>query len=282
MRTSARVASLAGVAGLGVAAAVAVGAAGDDGVRACALNSSGTIRATDARGKCGPGEFAITISGDAFKKGSGKTLTINGIPFKKGSGKTITINGTAFKKGSGKTITINGTAFGPGTAAGATGPAGPAGPSGVAGAAGSPGLAAGPPPIEVAGPVSASANAGSVSLAAAQFSHGDGVAHRLLLTGGFNAVCNPCGSTSAARTQFTIQRNGAGSPAVARRLPDLSTTSTGASGVFSEIVVTPSVCGPCTYTLAMSVLDSDVASSAKIDATGVRLGFVDLGPVAGG
>jgi hypothetical protein len=284
MRPGIKMAAAVGVAGLGFVAAMALAAGGSANVRACAVKRTGEIRSADTKGRCGSGEFAITISGDAFHKSSkggtltingvsfarkGKTLTINGTSFRS-RGKTLTINGTSFRSG-GNTLTINGTEFTKGVA-----PAGPTGPQGKIGPTGPPGIPYGPPPVDVTGPISATSGGDPVTLASVTHSHSDGVAHRLLFTGGFNAVCNPC--SPEARTAFSLVQDG--TPVVNRQLamPDSPTAATG--GVVSETVVTPTACGPCTYALAMRVTGG-TGSVPKVDATAIRLGVLDLGPVGG-
>ena len=288
MRRTARILVLAVAAALGVGASLAIGA-GSNNVKACVVKSSGRLHATDSKGKCAAAEFAITIAGDAFKKrggtltingvafkrGSGKTITINGTPFQSGRGKTLTINGIPFEATSGGTLTINGTAFGAGAAAiGPTGPAGPAGAEGRIGPTGPPGIPYGPPPVEAAGPTTIS---GPTTLASASLSTSDGKAHRVLVTGGFDAVCNPCADALRPRygvalgAQSLFQRN----------LPTMQGTDTQGGAVLSEIVVTPDVCGPCTFNLVATYSGGGSSGQAsKLDASAIRLGLLDLGPVS--
>ncbi|MEA2167645.1 MAG: hypothetical protein QOF76_945, partial [Solirubrobacteraceae bacterium] len=173
---------------------------------ACAVKASGAIRATNANGKCAPGEFAITISGDAFKKGSGKTLTINGIPFSASSAAGgIGPTGPPGSDG----------ARGP---TGSTGGTGPSGLEGRVGPTGPPGIPYGPAPIEVAAAVTPKAPAAGgatpftvAALASVSVSTSHGQAHRILLMGGGNAVCNPCGDdvSKAPPIGWTLTRDGA-------------------------------------------------------------------------
>jgi len=307
MRRQLRYAGIGAVAAAaGVGAAVAAGAAGGDaGVRACAVKTSGKIVARGADG-CARGAIAITISGDAFKKarggtltingvafkkGSGKTLTINGVPFTKSRGGTLTINGVAFKKSSGGTLTINGVAFKGGSGKTLTingipfsgsggGPAGPIGPIGPAGPAGA-GAARSGPPVEVAGPVNAVLGADAVNLASAPLTVSDGTAHRVLLAGGFDADCGAC--PSPAQGVYDVIRDGGGA-LFTRRLPQFSAAAiTSMSGAFSEVVDTPAVCGPCTFTLRLRAAGAGGAGGAStIAATAIRLAVVDLGPAAAG
>ena len=297
MQQSVRLVGLAGIAALGVGAAVAVGASGDKGVRACAATGSGEIRAAGAGGKCSAGNFPITISGQAFKSSKNGTLTINGVDFKRGSRKSITINGTAFRSSSNRTLTINGTAFkgsgntltingipfsqqqaaGPGPA----GPAGPVGPQGAEGAVGRVGPTGtshtlGVAPSELA-LKRVGVDDGPGELVTADFSKSDQVPHRLLLTGGFDAVCNPCGTAITART--SVAR---GNIAVlARRLPDLGAGQESTSAVVSQVVVTPTACGPCTYALRLTATSATGSNSeAVLDASGISFALVDLGPVS--
>jgi hypothetical protein len=326
LRRNVRIAGIALVAAAGgVGAAVAAGAAGGDGVRACAVNSSGQIVAQSSRG-CARGELAITISGDAFKRSKNGTLTINGVAFKRGTGGTITINGTAFKrsgrtltingttfKSSGRTLTINGTAFkrsgrdtitingtafkssgrtltingvalpagsggtltinGTPVTAGATGPIGPAGPAGPPGASA---VRAGRP-AEADGPIPATLGAAAADLISAPFTNGDGTPHRVLLAGGFDADCAaPC--PSPAQGIFDVRRDGVA--AFTRRLPQFQAAGiTNTSGVFSEVVDTPAVCAPCTFTLRLQAAGAIGGGGAStINATAIRLAVVDLGP----
>jgi len=277
--------AVAAAAGAGTAVATA---AGDDGVRACAVKKTGEIRATSG-GKCAAGSFAITISGDAFKGSRGGTLTINGVAFKKGSGKTITINGTAFKssgqtltingtafKSSGKTLTINGTAFAPGEAAriGPTGPPGGPGPQGAQGAAGADRLT-GAPAAEASAPQAVAPDS-SKTIVSSPFTNGDGKAHRLLLTGGLNTVCNPCADPLAV--DLVVTRTGESTPLVVRTLRQHDKTDRD-TATLSEIVVTPDVCGPCTFNLAVRVGPAGASGQpSSIDVGGARFGIVDLGP----
>jgi hypothetical protein len=125
--------------------------------------------------------------------------------------------------------------------------------------------------------VTAASGAGSVTLAEASFTDGDGKAHRLLVTGGFNGVCNPCSDRISPAYGVTI--NG-GSPVFTRWLPALLSSATNRTGaVLSEIIVTPSVCGPCTLALLLNVPATSGATMG-LSASDVRLGLVDLGPVS--
>jgi hypothetical protein len=103
----------------------------------------------------------------------------------------------------------------------------------------------------------------------------------VLVTGGLNAVCNPC--AAAVHPRLTVTLTGASPPLFARNLTALAATggpdATGAS--ISEIVVTPTVCGPCTYQLALTVPAPAGGGANSIAAGDIRLGLVDLGLVAG-
>jgi hypothetical protein len=276
------------IGALGVGAAAL--AAGDDGLVACANKRSGQIHVSGPNGHCTNADLAITISGEAFKGAKNQTLTINGVAFKKGSGKTITINGTAFKS-SGKTLTINGIPFtgegrigptGPPGIQGAKGdpgvigPTGPPGLEGRIGPTGPPGIPYGPPPVEQASPVSASAG-NTVDLASINFTNTDGVAHRVLVSGGFNVVCNPCGAHLTPG--WRLDRGGAGSALVVRRLAPLG-DGDAAGATVADVVVMPDVCGPCTLTLRLVVPAVQAGTTASVDASDRRLGLVDLGPVS--
>jgi hypothetical protein len=296
------------VGALGVGSAVAA-AAGSGGVKACAVKKTGEIRSQTAAGRCASGSIAITISGDAFKGSKNQTLTINGVAFKKGSGKSITINGTSFRTGTlPNTITINGVAFdssvvrgptgtmvGPPGAPGAEGRIGPTGPPGIPGAAGAagaegrigptgpPGIPYGPPPVDLITPAPVAVDDGFTELATISFdNHGDGKAHRVLVSGGFNLACGPC--TTAAVPTYGLQRNDNGTfvPVVTRRLPKFSANGIDAmSAGVSEIVVTPTVCGPCTFNLRVKAdtnPPTGVNSDGELTVSEVRLGVVDLGP----
>jgi len=291
-----RIAGLFAVALAGVAAALAITAPGGSAsTRVCVAKETGVVREAGRAG-CGPTELPLTISGRSskgsgktltingvpFARGSGKTITINGVPFARGSGKTITINGVPFKKGSGKTLTINGIPF---TGEGTRGPTGPPGPPGAAGAAGAdgrigptgpPGIPYGPPPTEVAGPQSVSSGA-SADLASLTFTGTE--AHRVLVAGGFNVVCNPCAGARVT-PGWTLVRDGS-TPAtlVQRRMVPLGDGETAGTSV-SEIVVTPTACGPCTLTLRLA-MPASAGASQSVDVAGVRLGLLDLGPVSG-
>jgi hypothetical protein len=168
--------------------------------------------------------------------------------------------------------------------AGATGPRGPAGVAGAAGSAGAdgregpkgpPGIAYGPPPDVHA--AAQSVAAGTVTtIASVTFSNDDGVAHRLSLSGGFNAACDPC--TAERQPSFGLQLAGSQTPLVKRYMAPFANASvTPASASLSDIVVAPAVCGPCTFNLVLSVPGN--GSGDKIAATDAQLGYVDLGPV---
>ncbi len=292
MRKSVRVVGLVGVCGLGVATAVAVGAASGKGVPACATRATGEIHVRSG-GRCATGEFAITISGEAFRSSRGGTLTINGVAFsrrRQGPRDTLTINGTAFKGSSkGGTLTINGTSFksskgGTLTINGipfteAAGKPGAQGPQGVAGAPGAPGtstLPVGPPPTEAPGPVNVKAAGSTTKLASATVSYSDAKAHRVLVSGGFDAVCGPCEAGLPALFGVSL----GGTTQFLRHVPALMGAGTEGSSVsFSEIVVTPDVCGPCTLDLSARIDAGAGGSSPAFDASGIRFGVVDLGPV---
>lgn len=289
---------MAAAATLGTGAAIAA-AAGDDDVRACVVKRTGELHAAGG-GKCARGEFAITIGGKAFKKGRrGGTLTINGVAFKRGRGQTLTINGTSFRTGTlprtltingtsfqtgtlpksltingnsfrsdGQTLTINGTTFEPGSA-GKPGPPGPAGPPGPSG------TVAGPPPRENPGPVAMKLGAGRLTLAGgANFTAGE--TRRVLVTGGFTAVCVGC--SGAVEGTWELQRDG--ETVVQRRIGTLSGEET-AGVALSEIVVTKGACSPCEFRLVASAAADAAGGGGQIDAHDIRLGVVDAGAVSG-
>lgn len=280
----------------GVGAAIAAGAASGDGVRACAVQTSGKVVARQGN-TCPRGQLAITISGNAFKASKNRTLTINGVAFKGDSGRrgitingqafrsskngTLTINGVAFRQGPRDTLTINGVPFTPGagTQTGPAGLAGPIGPPGPAGAAG--GAARSGAPVEVPGPVDATLGGDPADLASAPLTIADGTAHRVLLAGGFDAACvGVC--ASPAQAVFDVRRN-AGGPAFTRRLPQFSAAGiTGMSGTFSEVVDAPADCVPCTFTLRLQAAGAAGGGASTIRATAIRLAVVDLGPAGGG
>ncbi len=283
MSKLARVMSVLGTAALGVGVAVAVGA-GDDGVAACAHKRSGEILVQRPGGKCAGGSIAITISGNAFKRGRrGGTLTINGVPFRTGTlpnsltingnsfrtgtlPNTLTINGVSFKKGAGNTLTINGTPF-TGATAGPTGPAGPVGPPGPAGS-----LSV-TPPAEQSGPSNVTSG-NTATVVTHTLTITDGVAHRILVAGGVNALCNPCSAPTTGT--LTIARDGTN--VITRRLTTIG-DGDATSGAVSEILTTPATCGPCTYALTLT-LSSSAAASSTVTYTDGRLGIVDLGPAS--
>jgi hypothetical protein len=273
---------------LGVGAA-ALAAAGDAGVRVCADKQSGRIHATTSKNRCLAGDIAITISGDAFRKSKGGTLTINGVAFRRSRPQSITINGTAFKGARGGTLTINGTAFKSsggtltinGTAitpnkTGPTGPPGIPGADGRIGPTGPPGIPYGPPPIDIAAPTSAQSGQ-TADLATVTFSNSDGAAHRVLVTGGFNVVCDPC--AEKLTPGWTLGT--AATQLVARKMVPITQNDT-SGGQISEIVVMPAVCAPCTLTLKLVMPQSGAGGGAStVSASARRLGLVDLGPVTG-
>jgi hypothetical protein len=298
----------------GVGAAVAAGAVGGGGVPACAAKSSGKI-VLQRNGNCSAGQFAITISGSAFKRRGG-TLTINGVAFKKGSGKTLTINGTtfhkskggtltingttfnkskggtltingvAFRKGSGNTLTINGTEFKGSRGqtltingipfTGAAGTQGPAGPQGLQGPPGVNAASAGAP-VVVPGPIDVTQGGATVALVSVLLGRGDGSARRALLTGGFDAACvAPC--PSSVQGVYDVVRDG--NVQLTRRLPSFSAAGiSDMSGIVSEVVDVPAGCAPCTFTLRLQAAGPvGGAGASTLRATAIRLAAVDLGP----
>ena len=310
MRRHVRLGGMALVGAVGMASAMAIGAGAND-VAAC-VSQSGEVTPTGRTGKCVAGQSAITISGDAFKKGRRGTITINGVAFKKSArGNTITINGTAFKGSRGRTITINSNTFKTGTlpntitingnsfrtgtlpntitingnsfrSSGNTltingtqfgpGQALSQGPPGPPGPAGS--VPAGKAPVEVAGPVQVGSGA-SGRLAALDFTASE--PRRVQLVGGFNALCNPC-SGEAVTPAWELRLDGSAAAAVQRRLVPLADGQAAGASV-SEIVVTPAGCGPCTYSLSLAVPESGAGIPRTVSASAIRLGLVDLGPV---
>jgi hypothetical protein len=295
MRGRVRVAVYTAVLGLGVATAAAVGAGADD-VRACADKRTGEIRSTSAKGTCRAGSFVITISGEAFKRASNKsgTLTINGVAFKrsggtltingtafKGSarGQTLTINGTAFKSSSrGQTLTINGTEFrGSGntlTINGTPFTAGKPAEKGDKGDPGPPGAAArigGPAPL-MAPDTTLALDGTTTAVLATLKLNSTTPGPRIQLLGGFNAVCNPC--TRGTQVTYEVVRDG--SVVVSRRLPTLDAEQA-ASGVLSEMIVGPDVCGPCTFELRARGTSAVGSAPGTLDLSGIRFAIVDLG-----
>ena len=275
---------------LGVGAAVAL-AAGDDGVPACANKRSGEISIVGKNGRCGSGNLAITISGEAFKKSKSGTLTINGIAFKRTGSlpNSITINGNSFRTGtlpntltingntfktSGNTLTINGV-----PATGGPGPTGPPGLEGRIGPTGPPGIPNGPPPTEQ--PVPGGIDGGTTGTLVSQPVTTSGV-HRVLVTGGGNLVCNPCSDRVVAtlRIERTAQSPAVSEIVVTRRV-QAPTGPDGSSFGVNEMIVTPNVCNPCTYSLTLSPpAGAQGAANNVVTVSATRLGLVDLGPVA--
>ena len=96
----------------------------------------------------------------------------------------------------------------------------------------------------------------------------------MLVTGGFNAVCNPCSTPTTPG--WSLERDGA--QLVTRRMVPLAVGET-AGATVSDIVVMPNQCSPCTLTLKLFVLLGAGGGSTQVDAINRRLGIVDLGPV---
>lgn len=270
-------------------AAVAL-AAGDDGVPACADKRSGKISVVGKNGRCASGNFAITISGEAFKSSRNRTLTLNGIAFKRTGTlpQSITINGNSFRSSETGTLTINGMTFASsgntltinGIAAsggpGPTGPPGSAGPVGRIGPTGPPGIPGGRPPTEAPSPVPA--QGGATTAIVEQGLTTAGPSHRVLVAGGANLVCSPCPDRLV--TVLRLTRDGSPDPVVSRRIPTPAGPD-GSSLSLNELIVTPAVCNPCTYALSLTVpAGGQGAANPTVTATDIRFGLVDLGPVA--
>jgi hypothetical protein len=141
----------------------------------------------------------------------------------------------------------------------------PAGPQGPAGS-----VPPGPPASEVVGPVNAFADGVAVKLTSVQFTGSE--PRRVLLAGGFNAICNPCLTSLTPSWQIRL---GGGGTLVTRRLSSIATESTGAS--VGEVIVTPGNCQPCTFELWTVV--TPLSPGSTLNVTGIRMGIVDLGAV---
>ena len=169
------------------------------------------------------------------------SITINGNSFRTGTiPNSITINGNTFKT-SGGTLTINGVA-----ATGGPGPTGPPGLEGRIGPTGPPGIPYGPPPTEQ--PVPGGIDGGTTGTLVSQAITTTGV-HRVLVTGGGNMVCNPCSDRVVSRLR--IVRGGV-AEVVVTRLVQTPAGPDGSSFSVNEMIVTPNVCDPCTYSLTLS------------------------------
>lgn len=291
MRTTrARAVVVVAALALGFAASLAVGAGGSN-LKACVAKKTGQLRGTSNGGKCSAAEVAITISGSAFKRSSSRSrsLTINGVAFRTGTlPNSLTINGNSFRTGTlPNSLTINGTSFETASDGslklngqsccigtlpsdpppGARGEQGATGPRGAAGT-----TPAGPAPAVEPGPIDVSRGA-TGQLVSVDYT-GTG-SRRLLLTGGFNVICNPCSDTLTPGWTLTLT----GEPTVSRRLVPLADGQSAGASV-SEIVVTPDVCGPCRFTLSLVVPATAAGDAQKLSASAIRLGYADLGPVA--
>ena len=231
---------------------------------------------------------SLTINGNSFRTGTlPNSLTINGNSFRTGTlPNSLTINGVDFQD-SGNVLTIAGTEFGPGAAAG-QGPAGPQGPQGERGEKGEQGipgtLPSGPAPdTPAAEAITTGPN--PTEIASQTFRNSDGEAHRLLLTGGFHATCAGIGTDCDQQVRLTwdVRNNGAANALTGRyagTLDPLNVPDTEVGVSFSEIVVMPDVCGPCTLSLGLTAISAGAGGPAEtVPVDEVRFGLVDLGPV---
>lgn len=130
--------------------------------------------------------------------------------------------------------------------------------------------------------MNASLGGDAAPLASASLTVGDGTPHRVLLAGGFDADC-VAACPSPAQPVFDVIRDGGGA-LFTRRLPQFAAGAiTSMSGVFSEVVDTPAVCAPCTFTLRLRAAGAAGAGGAStLAATAIRLAVVDLGPAGAG
>jgi hypothetical protein len=278
MNRSARMVGMVLVAVLGVGTAVAIGA-GKDGLRACVAKSSGKLHATTASGKCGRADVTVTISGSAFKKGKNNTITINGVSFRTGTlPNSLTINGVPFQTGTlPNSLTINGNSFDQASRIGPTGPPGVIGPKGDQG-----------PPGERAVSDCCQAGAGYTNNASVPVTSGNtgplstfdftaSSSHRILISGGFDVQCTACGQ-AATTASWVVSSPGGGMPAVKRAIAPL-TDGQGAGASVSTIVVTPTVCAPCTINLSMAMPAASSGNPFTATASAIDLSYVDLGAV---
>lgn len=236
----------------------------------------------------------LTINGNTFRTGTlPNTLTINGNTFRTGTlPNSLTINGVGFESGRDGLLTIAGQAVPAPTVPGPAGPAGATGATGQPGPTGPPGVASGARPSEQQAPIPLtvpdSGPPASATVRSVSFTNTDGVPHRIQLSGGFNLACDPCAGTAAEAGRVAFGLTDGGSDLVSRSLSRLSSaTSPDGGASFAEVVDTPEVCGPCTFSLRVSAGTAprvpDPGGGAqlnqKLDISSGRLALVDLGPV---